>query len=127
MDAKAETEAETEAEIEARERRENPRVTQVELVVHFGGQTYKTTNWSMGGFFLDDYEGDLSTGSLVTVAGLGRSTRKVHAVDVPARVVRSGESIIAVNYLSLDAEAYDFLQRYMNETGKMRVLLDQSA
>ena len=121
MDAKADSEA------EGRERRTHPRVTRVELVVRFDGQTYKTANWSMGGFFLDDYEGDLSTGSLVTVVGLGRSTRKLHKVDLPARVARSGESIVAVNFLSLDAEAYAFLQGAMSETGKMRVLLDQSA
>lgn len=123
MDANAETIATN----DGIERRVHPRVTRVELVVRFCGKTYKTTNWSMGGFFLDDYEGDLSTGSLVTVAGLGRSTRKLHGVELPARVIRTGESLIAVNYLSLDAEAYEFLQRIMSETGKMRILLDASA
>lgn len=116
--------AEIEPQAKGSERRVHPRVTRVLMTVRFDGQTYKTSNWSMGGFFLDDYEGTLSTGSLVTVAGLGRSSRKLHEVDVPARVVRSSESVIAVNYLSLDAEAYDFLQRVMSETGKMRILLD---
>jgi hypothetical protein len=99
----------------------------VELVVRFAGESYKTSNWSMGGFFLDDFEGNLSSGSLVTVAGLGRNVDKLHEVDLPARVVRSGERAVAVNYLSLDAEAYAFLQRLMSETGTMRNLLDQSA
>jgi len=112
---------------DGRERRVHERVSRMELVVRFDGQTFKTANWSMGGFFLDDYEGKLSTGALVTVAGLGRSTRKLHTVSLPARVVRSGESVVAVNYLGLDAEAYDFLQRIMSESGKMRNLMDQSA
>lgn len=120
-------EANAESEAQGSERRSHDRVTRVELVVRFGGQTYKTANWSMGGFFLDDYAGDLSTGSLVTVAGLGRSTRKLNKVALPARVVRSGQTVIAVNYLGLDAEAYAFLQTIMSETGKMRILLDQSA
>jgi len=121
MDAKAET------EVEGRDRRVHLRVTRVELAVRFGGQTYKTANWSMGGFFLDDYEGKLSTGSLVTVEGLGRSTRTLSQVSLPARVVRTGESVIAVNFLSLDSAAYGFLQQVMSESGKMRILLDQSA
>ena len=121
------TNIESEVTAAGEDRRVHSRVTRVELVVRFGGQTYKTANWSMGGFFLDDYEGMLSTGSLVTVVGLGRSTRNLHQVNLPARVVRSGESIVAVNYLSLDAEAYGFLQNLMSETGAMRILLDHGA
>jgi len=109
------------------DRREHLRVTQVELVVRFDGQTYKTSNWSMGGFLIDDYDGALSTGALVTVKGLGRNMRKIGEVNLPARVVRSGEKVIAVNYLSLDAAGYTFLQEIMRESGKMRTLLDQSA
>lgn len=116
--------AENSADVAHSDRREHPRITQVELVVRFDGQTYKTANWSMGGFFLDDYTGQLGTGALVTVAGLGRGEDDIQAVNLPARVVRSGERVIAVNYLSLDSVGYDFLQRVMSESGKMRSLLD---
>lgn len=119
--------ANTESEAKGEDRRIHPRVTRVELAVRFDGQTHKTANWSMGGFFLDDYAGMLSTGSLVTVVGLGRNTRNLLKVHLPARVVRSGESLVAVNYLSLDREAYGFLQSLMSETGAVRILLDQSA
>jgi hypothetical protein len=121
------TNIESKTEVVGEDRRIHPRVIRMELVVRFGGQTYKTANWSMGGFFLDDYEGMLSTGSLVTVVGLGRSARNLHQVNLPARVVRSGESIVAVNYLSLDTEAYRFLQDLMSETGAMRILLNNGA
>lgn len=119
-----EASAENSADASHSERREHPRITQVELVVRFDGQTYKTANWSMGGFFLDDYTGHLGTGALVTVAGLGRGEDDIQAVNLPARVVRSGERVIAVNYLSLDNVGYNFLQRIMSESGKMRSLLD---
>jgi len=118
---------EIDAQAKGRERRVHSRITRVMLTVRFAGQTYKTANWSMGGFFIDDYEGGLSTGSLGTVAGLGRSARSIRKVEVPARVVRSSESVIAVNFLSLDAEAHGFLQQVMSETGTMRILLDESA
>jgi hypothetical protein len=121
MDAKAES------EVEGDDRRVHSRITRVELVVRFAGQTYKTANWSMGGFLLDDYDGMLSTGSLVTVEGLGCSSCEMHTVQLPARVVRSGASVVAVNYLGLDAEAYAFLQRAMSDSGKMRNLLEQNA
>lgn len=120
MDAKADSET------EGADRRVHSRITYLELVVRFAGQTYKTANWSMGGFLLDDYDGRLSTGSLVTVEGLGCSSGEMHTVQLPARVVRSSASVIAVNYLSLDAEAYAFLQGIMSDSGKMRNLMDQN-
>ena len=109
------------------ERREHHRVETFELLVRLGDKTYKTENWSMGGFLLNDFDGHLATGALVTVAGLGRSKKDMHAVNLPARVVRSSENIMAVNYLSLDPEAYAFLQNIMSESGKMRSLLDVDA
>ncbi len=108
------------------ERHDPARVVRVELTVCIGTETFKTKNWSMGGFLLDDYVGPLSTGALVTVAGLGRAARNMRNVDLPARVVRTGEHAICVNYLSLDANAYEFLQRAMSDSGEMRVLLDQN-
>ena len=109
------------------ERRQHNRVAEMELVVRLGDKTYKTVNWSMGGFLLNDFDGELASGALVTVEGLGRDVKNMHNVRLPARVVRSSERIMAVNYLSLDSEAYAFLQSIMSESGKMRSLLDADA
>lgn len=119
--------AKTDLEVGGEDRRVHSRIVQVVLVVRFAGQTYKTANWSMGGFLLDDYDGRLSTGSLVTVEGLGCTARDMHTVQLPARVVRSSANVVAVNYLSLDNEAYAFLQRAMSDSGKMRNLLEENA
>ena len=106
------------------ERRKHLRVKRLGLAVRLGTKTYTTQDWSMGGFMLEDYDGNLSTGALVTVSGVGRSARKLHTVELPARVVRNGEHDIAVTFLSLDFEAYEFLQRLMCDNGDMRNLLD---
>lgn len=107
----------------AEDRRKYPRAGRMGLVVRFEGGTYTVSNWSMGGFLLDDYEGRLSTGSLVTVEGLGCREREMHEVNLPARVVRTGESTIAVNYLGLDANAYAFLTNALTICGEMRSLV----
>lgn len=109
------------------ERRTHARMAVLELAVRLGDKTYTTANWSMGGFLLEDFDGELATGALVTVAGLGRDPNSLHAVNLPARVVRSSERTMAVNYLVLDPEAYAFLQDIMRESGKMRSLLDADA
>lgn len=108
------------------ERRKLPRVKRLKMVACLSGQNYATDNWSMGGFLLEDYEGGLSTGALVTIEGLGRCSRTLQTVSLPGRVERIGENSIAISYLSLDAQAYEFLQKAMSESGNMRNLVEQS-
>lgn len=105
------------------DRRKHQRAGRIGLIVRLSGQTYEVSNWSMGGFFLDDYEGPLSTGALVTVNGLGCRDSAIHDVNLPARIVRNGERSVAVNYLSLDAVAYEFLTRALSQCGQMRSLV----
>lgn len=93
------------------------------LSVRFKDETFAVTNWSMGGFLLENYQGHLSTGALVRVVGLGCHNGKVLDVDLPARVVRTGEHTIAVSYLSLDSTAYHFLIEALNSCGEMRNLV----
>lgn len=105
------------------DRRKHPRAERMGLLVRLEGETFEVANWSMGGFLLEDYHGKLSTGSLVTVVGLGCQSGDMHDVSLPARVVRTGELTIAVNYLGLDANAYEFLTNALTTCGQMRNLV----
>ena len=109
------------------ERRKHKRAKRLNMVARLAGKTYKADDWSMGGFLLESYDGSLTTGSLITIEGLGRSPKNVVPVSLPARVERLGERCIAIKYLSLDAGAYEFLQKSMSDNGDMRILLDPSA
>lgn len=105
------------------ERRKHPRAGRMGLIVRFCGETYEVSNWSMGGFLVDDYQGQLSTGALVTVVGLGCQKTEVYEVSLPARVVRTNEHTVAVSYLGLDANAYEFLTNALGICGEMRSLV----
>jgi len=105
------------------DRRKHPRAGRMGLVVRMEGETYEVSNWSMGGFLLDDYQGRLTPGALVTVGGIGCHISDMHDVELPARVVRTDDGIIAVTYLGLDAKAYDFLTDALGQCGEMRSLI----
>lgn len=109
------------------ERRKFKRTKRLNMVARLAGKTYKTDDWSMGGFLLESYDGSLTTGSLITIEGLGRSAQKLLSVNLPARVERLGDRCIAIKYLGLDVGAYEFLQQSMSDNGDMRILLDPSA
>jgi hypothetical protein len=105
------------------ERRKYNRANRLKMMAKLNGQTYLTEDWSMGGFLVENYEGRLATGALITVECLGHSKTKLHTVDLPARVVRLNENTLAVSYLSLNAKAYEFLQQSMTDSGDMRSLI----
>lgn len=105
------------------ERRKHPRIERMGLVVHLEGEIHHVTNWSMGGFLLNDYQGQLSIGALVTVNGIGSVDGELLTVDLPARVVRTDDGRFAVTYLGLDAPAYTFLTEALGQTGEMRNLV----
>lgn len=105
------------------DRRKHPRAKRMSLNVRLQNESFEVTNWSMGGFLLENYQGRLSTGSLIRVVGLGGGDGDVMDVDLPARVVRTDENTIAVSYLSLDTNAYHFLTDALNKCGEMRSLV----
>lgn len=104
------------------DRRKHERHGRMGLLVRVCGQQYEVGNWSMGGFLLENYDGKLSTGALVTVEGIGCSATQMHDVELPARVVRMDDETVAINYLGLDATAYEFLVDALNQCGQMRNL-----
>jgi len=105
------------------DRRKHARAQRMGLVVRLETETFTVTNWSMGGFVLDNYHGHLSPGALVRVVGLGCRADDLQTVDLPARVVRTDEGLIAVAYLGLDARAYGFLTDALYRCGEMRDLI----
>ena len=106
------------------DRRKHERHGRMGLLVRVCGEEFEAGNWSMGGFLLENYDGKLSTGALVTVEGIGCSATKMHEVELPARVVRMDDHTIAINYLGLDATAYAFLVDALNQCGEMRSLVN---
>ncbi len=106
------------------ERRKHARHGRMGLIVRVGGQKYEVSNWSMGGFLLEHYNGSLSTGALVTVEEIGCDKTEMHKVELPARVVRLDDNTMAVNYLSLDTQAYEFLTNALTQCGKVRSLVE---
>ncbi|MCW8915997.1 MAG: hypothetical protein OQK24_09115 [Magnetovibrio sp.] len=106
------------------ERRKHARHGRMGLIVRVGGLKYEVSNWSMGGFLLEEYDGSLSTGALVTVEEIGCAKTQMYQVQIPARVVRLDDRTMAVNYLSLDIQAYEFLTNALTQCGEVRSLVE---
>lgn len=85
------------------------------LWVRIGDDLYATTEWSFGGFLVEDPEGRLNGGALLRINGLaygnGEEEPDVRAVDIRARVVRRlhDAKLAALTSHNLDGDAYKVL------------------
>ncbi|MDA1089193.1 MAG: PilZ domain-containing protein [Proteobacteria bacterium] len=97
------------------ERRLNKRSKAQELELSIEGNSYATTNLSIGGSMVEGYDGALSAGALLSVKGIGSSGGKLTKVDIRARVNRANPEArqLALTFLELDTGAYEILQNFM--------------
>lgn len=109
------------------ERRRHERVTVPALCVELEGRIYRTNNWSMGGFMVDDYEGRRTPGSLFTLYRIASLDGEFADVKVRARVIRADpqQGRLVVSFLAIDETAYAILRDHM--AVRMQALKQQQA
>lgn len=98
------------------ERRQHERISDPAIKLKIAGKIYTSINWSLGGFLIEGYDGELTTGSLLSIEGIGSvSAKKVTEVEISARVIRSDAEAghLALNILDVDAAAFAVLQEQM--------------
>lgn len=83
------------------------------IAVSFGGERYQTLDWSLGGFRIQGYEGDLLAGHEFKLDGVGFDVENVYSLSVDCKVVRSQEGQLAASFVGLSTEAYDALEALM--------------
>lgn len=102
---------------DGKENRRHDRVADPDMYLKIGGKTYRSINWSMGNILIENYEGELSAGSLLTITEIGPISEKMTAVNVRSRVIRADPSAghLAMQILEIDSPAYGILQELMNK------------
>lgn len=102
----------------AGERRQHERLERPQLYLRIGGHTFQTTEWSYGGFVVEDRGAVLPTGALLRIDGLSdeeayRHVQPAYQVDIRARVVRTipDTKQAVLTCLKLDDAAYRMLSR----------------
>jgi hypothetical protein len=86
---------------------------EVPVAVSFGGDRYQTLDWSLGGFRVQGYKGDLLPGHEFKLDGVGFSVEEIYSVVIDCKVVRLFEGQLAVSFVELTPKAYDTLEALM--------------
>lgn len=103
------------------DRRRHPRFTHPPVCLAFEGRSYTTTDWSLGGFVIDGYEGALTPGSLFSIAAVGAAGETMTPVDIRSRVVRTNHDkrVLTVSFLVIDKPGYAVLRALVGDRMKL--------
>ncbi len=102
------------------ERRRNSRPKLPPIRLRFGGEPYKTTEWTLGGFMVDGYIDKHSVGSIIAVdlfIEIGKEIIK-HSVHAEVARIDRSERKLAAQFVELEPEVLDLLESWM--TGRLR-------
>ena len=109
------------------ERRRDSRPKLPPIRLKFGGEPYKTTEWTLGGFMVDGYIDTHSVGSTIAVdlfIEIGKETIK-HSVYAEVARIDRHERQLAAQFVDLNPEVLDFLESWM--TGRLRRQMARAA
>ena len=110
-----------------KERRRNARPKLPPIRLKFGGEPYKTTEWTLGGFMVEGYIGKHSVGSTIAVdiyIDIDRDTIHHTVYAEIARIDRYDRKL-AAQFVELDPDVLDDLESWM--TGRLRRRLARMA
>ncbi len=101
-------------------RRRDKRVSVMPIQIEIEGKSYTTTDWSLGGFLIEEYSGRLSAGdeimvAIQVIAGAVEFSHVARA-EVIRNDTRSGQ--LAANFLQLDNATIANLEGWL--TGRLR-------
>ena len=102
------------------ERRRNSRPKLPPIRLRFGGEPYKTTEWTLGGFMVRGYIGKHSVGSVIAVdifIDIDKETVK-HSVHALVARIDTSERKLAAQFVDLEPDVVDSLESWM--TGRLR-------
>ena len=107
---------------EQTERRRNRRSALPQIEIEFGGDSYITSNWSLGGFLVEPYSGKHKTGDDLDVSIVVRVNDKEFRHRAEAKVVwrRRAQRQLAAHFHGLPTAAVDTLDGLI--TGRLRRL-----
>ena len=102
------------------ERRRNSRPKLPPIRIRFGGEPYKTAEWTLGGFMVEGYIDKHCVGDTIAVdifIDIDKETIKHSVFAEVARIDRHDRKL-AAQFVELDPEVLDSLESWM--TGRLR-------
>ena len=99
--------------------RKDNRIEDPVITISIEDDAYQTLDWSLGGFRVGGYEGDIKVNSEFMINGIGPDLKTIFAVHVDCKAVRIVVGQLSASFIELDPESYDILETLMLRRAKL--------
>ena len=93
--------------------RKNNRIEDTVIIIFIEDETYRTLDWSLGGFRIGDYKGTIRADAEFMVTGIGPDLENIFDVRVDCRAIRINNSQLSASFIEIDSNVYDILEALM--------------
>ena len=94
-------------------KRKDNRIEDTVIIILIEDEVYKTLDWSLGGFRIGDYKGNIRGNSEFMVTGIGPDLENIFDVRVDCRAVRIADEQLSASFVEIDSDVYDILSALM--------------
>ena len=95
---------------ESSQNRKDNRVEDTVIIIMIEDEAYKTLDWSLGGFRIGDYKGNIRTDAEFMVNGIGPDLENIFNVRVDCKAVRVSDGRLSASFIEIGSDVYDILE-----------------
>lgn len=99
-------------------KRKNNRIEDTVIIILIEDETYRTLDWSFGGFRIGGYEGSIHDDAEFMVSGIGPDFENIFDVRIDCQAVRVTDGQLSASFIEIDSNVYDILEALMGRREK---------
>ena len=99
-------------------KRKDNRIEETVIIISIADEAYRTLDWSLGGFRIGGYEGNIQADKEFMINGIGPDLENIFNVRVDCQAVRVADGQLSASFLEIDSDVYDILEALMARRDK---------
>lgn len=93
--------------------RKDNRIEDTVIIISIEDEAYQTLDWSLGGFRIGGYLGNIHGNTEFLVNGIGPDLQTIFAVRVDCKAIRITDGQLSASFIEIDSDVYDILEALM--------------
>ena len=99
--------------------RKDNRIEDTVIIILIENEAYQTLDWSLGGFRIGGYKGEIHGNTEFVVNGIGSDLENIFDVRVDCHAVRVTDGQLSASFVEIDSDVYDILEALMLHRKKL--------
>lgn len=99
--------------------RKDVRIEDTVIIISIEDEAYQTLDWSLGGFRIGGYKGNIQGNTEFLVNGIGPDLETIFAVRADCKAIRVMDGRLSASFAEIDSDVYDILEALMLRREKL--------